>query len=136
MKIHINTIPHSLQRYNTCGDWYTDKRTGKVDIFVSECGNWKYELLIAIHELVEAFLCLSDGVTEESVDKFDKQFVGNYEPGDDVNSPYRKQHCLATGVERILAACLGVDWATYEQTLDNLFKSREKEETGESLSKA
>jgi len=97
MKISILTQPHSLQRYNTIGDWYTSKTTGQVHIHVSELGDWRYHLLIAVHELVEAFLCLHDGVAEESVDKFDKEFIQrDTEPGDAPNSPYQKQHCLAT----------------------------------------
>ena len=115
------TIPHKQQRYETVGDWFTNKHDGTVNIRVSELGSWRFELLVAIHELVEAFQCMHDGVTEESVDKFDKQYVGSdNEPGDDVNAPYRRQHCLATGIERILASTLGVDWSTYEEKLSRL----------------
>jgi len=122
MRIIIETIPHKRQRYDTIGDWYTDKHDGTVRIKISgELNNWKYVLLVAVHELVEAFLCMSDGVAEEHVDKFDKSFVEkNHEPGDDPKAPYKKQHCIATGFERILAACLGVDWLTYEDKLDSV----------------
>ncbi len=129
MKISIQTIPHRQQRYNTIGDWYTDKVTGSVRIFVSELDSWRYELLVGIHEVVEAFLCMHDGITEESVDQFDKQFVSHSnEPGDDPQAPYQRQHCLATGVERILAALLGVKWAEYEEALEKLIIKREEEE--------
>jgi hypothetical protein len=129
MKIFIITQPHSLQRYNTIGDWYTNKTNGEVSIMVSQLGFWRYELLIAVHELVEAFLCMHDGVSEESVDKFDKEFVQrDQEPGDSINAPYQKQHCLATGIERILAACLGVKWAEYEEAIERLIIEREERE--------
>src|SRR6266568_1109420 len=129
MKISILTQPHNLQRYNTIGDWYTDKITGTVYIRVSTLGSWRYELLVAIHELVEAFLCMHDEVAEESVTKFDKQFVErDAEPGDSPNAPYQKQHCIATGVERILAACLGVKWAYYEDDIEKLVIERERTE--------
>ncbi len=129
MKISILTQPHNLQRYNTIGDWYTDKITGTVYIRVSTLGSWRYELLVAIHELVEAFLCMHDEVAEESVTKFDKQFVErDAEPGDSPNAPYQKQHCIATGVERILAACLGVKWAYYEDAIEKLVIERERTE--------
>jgi hypothetical protein len=39
------------------------------------------------------------------------------EPGDAVGAPYRKQHCIATAVERLLCAELGVDWDRYNQKL-------------------
>lgn len=121
MQISIQTIPHQQHRYETVGDWYSDKATGRVYILVSEMGNWRYELLVAVHELVEAFLCLQDGVTEESVDEFDKVYTNpDEEPGDSPNAPYQKQHCLATGIERILAACLGVKWSEYENAIERL----------------
>jgi len=138
MRILIMTQPHKLQRYNTVGDWLTQKSNGEVRIFVSELGSWRFEFLVAVHELVEAFQCLHDGVTEESVDAFDKQHVHHdQEPGDSPNAPYQKQHCLATGVERILAACLGVKWQEYEDTLERLIIEREQnDKRGQSLSEA
>ena len=138
MKISILTQPHSLQRYNTVGDWFTDKINGTVRIHVSELGSWHYELLVAVHELVEAFMCMNDEVAEEAVDKFDKQFVErDSEPGDSPQAPYQKQHCLATGVERILAACLGVKWQYYEDAIEKLIIEREKrEQHGQTLGDA
>ena len=129
MRIIIETIPHDIQRYNTVGDWYTNRITGDVRISVSSLGNWKYEILVAIHELVEAFQCLQDGVLEESVDKFDKGHVKrDEEPGDEPDAPYSRQHCLATGIERILASTLDVDWKPYEEALEVLIIKREETE--------
>jgi hypothetical protein len=129
MKISILTQPHTLQRYNTVGDWFTDRNTGQVRILVSELGSWRYELLVAVHELIEAFLCMHDEVAEESVTQFDKLFVvRDSEPGDSPNAPYQKQHCLATGIERILAACLGVKWIYYEDAIEKLIIERERTE--------
>lgn len=137
MRVVILTQSHNLQRYNTVGDWYTNKTTGTVQICVSTLGSWRYELLVAVHELVEAFLCMHDEIAEESVDKFDKLHVQtDSEPGDDPNAPYQKQHCIATGVERILAACLGVKWAYYEDALEKLIIEREREEKNAQPNKA
>jgi len=127
MKIYIMTQPHRLQRYNTVGDWTTEKVTGTMRIYVSELGSWRFQLCVAVHELVEAFLCMNDGVAEEAVDRFDKQFVQrDQEPGDSPNAPYQRQHCIATGIERILAACLGVKWQEYEDALEKLIIERER----------
>ena len=122
MKIIIETIPHDQQRYPTCGDWqWTDSET--LSIKVSQLSDWRREALIAIHELAEVLMCKQDGVTEESVDIFDKEFEKNRpdgnedEPGDDPLSPYRKQHFTATNIERILAQALGVDWKEYEDEI-------------------
>ncbi len=42
------------------------------------------------------------------------------EPGDDPTAPYVKQHCLATGIERILAQQWGVVWSEYADELEAL----------------
>lgn len=122
MKIIIETIPHKDQRYNTAGDWCYD-RDGTLHIKVSELGDQRHENLIALHELVEVLTCELAGVTQQQVDDFDKAYEANRpdgdgsEPGDASDAPYRKQHCLATGIERILAAEWGVDWKAYEDEL-------------------
>lgn len=125
MKITIETIPHDQHRYTTVGDWYYEA-DGTLTIRVSSLSDWRREMLVAIHELVEVLTCKQDGVTHEVVDKFDKEFEANRhpenedEPGDEPNAPYVKQHCLATGIERILAQQWGVNWKEYEQELCDL----------------
>lgn len=124
LNISIRTIPHNEQRYPTVGDW--QRIDGVIYIRVSKLPNWRYEFLVALHELIEVMLCWNDGVTEKSVDRFDIRFEkkrkkGNEdEPGDDPRAPYVRQHCIATGVERIIAALLGVKWKKYEDALNRL----------------
>lgn len=124
MKIIIETIPHKDQRYETVGDWFWED--GDLRIRVSELGNWKYEACVAVHELVEVLLCKSDGVQQQDVDAFDMQYEKDRqegdesEPGDDNLAPYRKQHCVATGVERVLAAELGLSWKEYDAAINAL----------------
>jgi len=125
MKITIETIPHDQQRYPTVGDWqWTDPET--LVIRVSQLSDWRREVLIAVHELVEVLMCKYDGVTQEAVDEFDKDFEkkrldGNVdEPGDHPDAPYRIQHFTATTIERILAQALGVDWQEYEKEIYEL----------------
>lgn len=134
--ISIETIPHHEQRYDTVGDWYFDPDTHNLIIRVSKMDHiaygWKYEILVAIHELVEATLCTSGNITQEMVDKFDRNYKGDGEPGDSPNAPYSGPHCLATGVERILAAVMGVSWQKYEEALDNLPKWKESNEKSNS----
>src|ERR1700690_1723993 len=119
MKITIEIIPHLKQRYNTCGDWQglnEEEGQENLRIRVSDMNNTgaKGSILIAIHELIEVFLCQANGISEREVDKFDLNYKGDEEPGDDSMSPYKKEHCIATGVERILAAVMDVDWKSYE----------------------
>ena len=140
MRIEIESIDHKDQRYSTCGDWFVRREavlvkeggktiTKMVDVLhvkVSKLPDPRFEQLIAIHELIEVFLCQQAGITEEQVDQFDKEFEKNrgadnqLEPGDDAKSPYSKQHGVASGVERMLAALLGVNWNDYADELEKL----------------
>lgn len=125
MKIIIETIPHKEQRYPTVGDWFYDE-AGTITIRVSQLSDWRYEALVAVHELVEVLLCRQNQVSPESVDSFDTAFEkarlpGNVdEPGDSPLAPYNKEHCIATGLERVLAASLGVVWQPYDQEVSGL----------------
>jgi len=125
MRIVIETIPHEQHRYTTVGDWYYDP-DGTLQIKVSNLSDKRRELLVVLHELVEVLCCEQDGVSQSVVDKFDMEYEKNRaeddesEPGDDPAAPYHKQHCLATGIERILAAAWGVEWKTYEDELSDL----------------
>lgn len=124
--VHIQTIPHAGQRYDTCGDWrvLSEPSLGieKFRIDVSALGDWRYETLVAIHELVEAVLCHHRGISDEVVTAFDKAFDGEGEPGDSPDAPYRKEHFLATIIELMMASELGVDWALYEAAIERLSK--------------
>jgi hypothetical protein len=125
MNVNIQIIPHEQQRYTTVGDWFIDAN-GDLQIRVSKLSDPRMEHLIAVHEYVEFLMCQQDGVTTEVVDKFDKEFEANRapenedEPGDEPTAPYVRQHCVATGIERILAAQLGVNWKPYEEELGQL----------------
>lgn len=135
MKIIIETIPHEAHRYTTVGDWYYDS-DGVLNIKVSKLSDWRREMLIAVHELVEVLTCKNDGVTQEVVDKFDTVFEANRkegnedEPGDDPSAPYVNQHCLATGIERILAQQWGVKWNEYADELESLPEVPDQKLTG------
>lgn len=142
MNVRIEVIPHDQQRYSTCGDWYFEPNGEDLIIRVSKLSDPRFEALVAVHELVEVLLCKQNGVTQEAVDKYDMEFenyrqaaideaaeLGHHEdkvelqiaePGDQKDAPYRIEHCFATGVERLLAANLGVVWADYEKELESL----------------
>lgn len=124
MNINIEVIPHSTQRYDTCGDWWFEGND--LQIRISDVGDWRYESMIAVHELCEVILCKERGVSQESVDKFDTEYEekriwgDDSEPGDEPDAPYQNEHNLATGIERILCASLGIKWSDYEAVIDQL----------------
>jgi hypothetical protein len=124
MKIIIESIPHKNQRYPTCGDWFY-ALDGTLHIRVSEEMLPLSGELVAVHELVEALLCQRANITQDAVDEFDTGPVGralaiDSEPGDDERAPYHKQHCIATGIERILAAEMDIAWVHHEDNVNRL----------------
>lgn len=126
MRITIQTIPHAQQNYETVGDYFSDG--DDMHIKVSEMGNRDFEFLVAIHELVEAYLCQKRGITDEEITTFDIEFEAKRkpgdlsEPGDSRDAPYQNEHNLATAVERMMCAALGVSWQDYEQAVLRLSK--------------
>ena len=132
----IRVIPHAEQRYNTVGDWLfhpSDPTTLLVN--VSDTGDWKWNMCVALHELAEAIACTANGVTQEQVDEFDKNWkpgFGYEEPGEDPRSPYFQEHALALTEEQTLFFHMSSDyvtdnseWELYEAKLEELMKSRE-----------
>lgn len=113
MKIEIESIPQSKQRYATLGDYWR-AADGALYIKVQEFADWRYEFLIALHELVEEALTHQRGIQEPDIMAFDTAHLDSDDPGMLPDAPYHKEHVYATGVEMAMAAMLGVDWAEYE----------------------
>ena len=126
LNIEIKTIPHDQQRYDTVGDYWIDPQSGKLQIRVSEMGNWKFEALVAHHELTEYLQITHEGISVEEIDKFDMAYEnsrppGDFsEPGNDPRAPYHDAHLVATDLECVLAMRLGVDWAEYDRAVCEL----------------
>lgn len=113
MNIVIKIVPHKTQRYETLGDWYFDA-DGNLTICVSDTGDWRADTLVGLHELVEVMICKARGITEKDVTDFDLSHLDSDEPGDETDAPYRDEHCIASGVERIVAGAMGYAWKEYE----------------------
>jgi len=114
LQVRLRVIPEKQQRYDTSGDWlWTD---GTLEIRVSrEVADQdpRYAMLLFVHELIEALLCRSVGITAAQVDSFDMSHAQEDEPGDDPTAPYHHQHRAAEAAERALADKLGVNWKEY-----------------------
>ena len=128
-EIVVKVIPHKDQRYETVGDWIFNQDNSRLTVFVSSMGNWKFELLVARHEIDEAMLCVDRGIDEKKVSAFDLWYEGRRitrdpecqaEPGDHKDAPYRKEHFFATTAERMLAAELNVNWEDYDAAVQAL----------------
>lgn len=111
-----------MVRCDQCGDWnYTDK---VIIVTVRDDLPPKSQLAIAIHELIEAYLCRENRISDQSVCAFDQKYEAerkegkhgeNDEPGDDPRAPYREEHQIATFVERAVCHALGISWKEHEQ---------------------
>jgi hypothetical protein len=127
--IEVRTIPHNTQRYDTVGDWWTDEDGWHIR--VSYLGNWRYNFLVAFHELLEMAWCKWHGISEAAVTFHDIEFERNRkpgdlsEPGDHPLAPYRMGHRYATVAERLAAAVLGVRWNEYEAAIHALEYGKE-----------
>lgn len=103
-------------------DWYFDDK-GDLQVRVNPMSDPRYETLLAIHETVEALMCQAHGIDHKTVDKWDWDYDAAHpnkpdlNAGDDPTCPYRREHCQATAIERILAAELNVIWKIYDDEL-------------------
>lgn len=134
-EFHWETVPHKLQRYETCGDyfWITPDY---LSILVSKLSDPRYEMLIAYHEQTEALILRHQGIAEEDVTAFDMAYEEcrrlkvkapcgceiQEEPGNDRHAPYHMAHSNATVNEMTLAMSLGVDWDAYAKEVESLSK--------------
>ena len=111
MNIYIQAIPHDAQRYDTLGDWWFDPTGDHLQIRTSKSGLGEdAEFLVALHELVEAYLCKRRGITTQMVDAWDMHHAGKSgsEPGDRLGCPYGREHRFAMIVEHLMAHELGL----------------------------
>lgn len=117
--IVIRTVEARDQRYATVGDWV--EKGDSVVITVSKLGYPDMEFLVAIHELVEWYLCQRYGIPPELVDAFDKSWKphsGFDEPGNDPAAPYFAQHQFASVIEKTVQYQLGVWQVNYDRELN------------------
>lgn len=121
--IDIRFIRQSEMRQPGIGDWWFEGgvlhiRATRDTVGVTEGGD-ELPFLVAVHEMVEAYLCKRHGVDQHQVDDFDNAFESedrddpNAEPGDDPRAPYRTEHRSAMLVEHFVASLLGIsDYGT------------------------
>jgi len=121
----VEVVDNAQQRYPTAGDYSTDIY-GCTHFRISRMANPDHQFLVAIHEIIEAYLCQRRGIKESEIDKFDinwerERLAGDTsEPGNNPEAPYYFEHKFATKVEMDVAHELGVDWDEYEKALNNL----------------
>lgn len=95
------------------GDWLYESDGTLVIRSIGASFDDPETFLFALHELVEAYLCRREGVSQEAADEFDAriddQLGEDDEPGDHPGAPYRTQHRRAMLIEHLMASFLGLD---------------------------
>jgi hypothetical protein len=112
MQITIEIIPAYLMRYDTWDDWQVDKE-GNITFQIADAGNDLHNKMTLVHALIEQLLTEAKGVSEETITKFDLEYAGDDEPGEEPSAPYRDEHLIATAVEMLICSHLGLPWKEY-----------------------
>jgi hypothetical protein len=115
-QIIIDILPLQDIRFNDVGD-YQDEVDGVRHIQVADMSDIAdemtaadYELMVAVHEMIESHMLFKRGVKTAVVDAWDATDAG----ADDPKCPYHREHVKATMVEECLCSLLGIDWLEYD----------------------
>ena len=123
----LKTAPFNQLRNAQCGDWRI--RRGTIEALSAYMSDERSELAVAIHELIEAWLCRRDmgKDADAQVTAFDALFEeerarglhrADAENGDDPRAPYQRQHQSATAVERAVCSALGLSWSQHTRNVE------------------
>lgn len=123
--IQIQVIAHNGHRIkNTAGDYF-EYSPGHWGVLVSDLGDWRLSMVLAVHELVE-FLCTqAHGIGESRITAWDRKMTRrnpDLEPGEQPGCPYGREHRFAEKIERMVAREIGVKWRDYLKALEDLWQ--------------
>lgn len=140
MNVRLISTPAENIRAEQAGDWWTYGNNNTILVHVIDGLPPESQLAIAIHEVIEAWLCRFHGISDEDVVTFDNHYEAEREngdhgpedePGDDPCAPYRAEHMAATHVERAVCAALGITWKLHELSVQQLAEVPRKTESPE-----
>lgn len=121
-KITIKLIDPSNQRFGECGDWFYDAEDHHLTVFVNRMEDWRSEIAVAVHEALEAVMCIDADVDQTDVDAFDKTFYQMNDSaglaGDSSDAPYFNQHVAATFVEKEICHQTKLDWNQHDKNCE------------------
>lgn len=111
--------------YTTVGYWRWDQPNNKgcLHVYVTKMCDWRFELAVWGHEIVEILYCWLFGVTTEKADEFDNYYEAEYEagrispteePGCDPKCPYHWGHMMGIVWEHIAIHGTFASWKKYE----------------------
>ena len=117
-EIEIRFINQDEARYDTWGDYFIEN--DKIIFQIVREQKEFYTRLTLIHEMIEYFLLLEQGIEESLVSKFDIDFMNDkvreekyFEPGNDPSCFYKKEHDFAEDVSKGMCKFLKIDYDKY-----------------------
>ena len=121
--VMMRTILSKNHRYPTVGDWQVKKSKRGIRFLVLASRELGFDLAfsVMVHELVEAFLCHKNGVTDEMVTEWDKAHLEADEPGEVEGCPYAQEHMIAKKIEFILLEYFGISEEEYDKKVDSFW---------------
>ena len=116
--IHMAIIPKGCMRpqyAESWGDYWIDEK-GVLQIRAVEMPNPMFSHYILEHEYHEAIRCIRDGISLESIERFDALHADHEDPGQLITAPYHKHHMNGMMKERLSCLMDGVDFGDYDNS--------------------
>ena len=121
----IRFLPQHELRNKQVGDYFTDAYHVR-QFEIALTGRYEFDILILIHELIEATLCRRRKILDSAIDEgWDFIHPELDEPGADPRAPYHKEHVFAEKIERMVCKELGFSWKAYSARIDKICPSRD-----------
>ena len=132
--VEMEVIPYKDMNYSTPADYQTYCNSkGEEGWFIqsAKTRDWRYHILLMLHEFVELALVQHRNIKIKDIEKFDLLFEKEYakglqkaedEPGNDKRACYYKEHQFASKVEKLMAKELDVDLGAYDTELMRLWR--------------
>jgi hypothetical protein len=117
-RVEMRIIPKGVMRdsyANSLGDYWVDEHD-ILQIRAVEMPDLMFSHYILLHEYMEAVRCYKEGISLESIEKWDADHTDHDDPVSLRGAPYHKQHEQSLTLERIACMQDGYEWDVYDST--------------------
>lgn len=118
-RVEMRIIPRGCMREaykDGWGDYWVDERD-TLQIRAVEMPDLMFSHYILLHEYLEAIRCYRDGISLESIEKWDADHADHPDPGSIPGAPYHKHHMASLMVEQIVCMQDGHEWEEYDNAM-------------------
>lgn len=116
--VHMRIIPKGCMRTEYAegwGDYWVDEK-GILQVRAVEMPDLMFSHYILLHEYMEAVRCYRDGISLESIEKWDADHSDHDDPGSLPGAPYHDHHEASLMLEKIACMQDGHKWEVYDNT--------------------